>query len=104
MAVNLGGEVVLAHQVGDGGLNLGLVVLAVDTLARDNAQLLESITLAGRDRLVDLLDRLLYVQAVQVDGSRRLARIVLCITSANACSSMARTTWGLGTWPLAPPD
>jgi len=68
----------LAHHVSHGGLDLGLVVLRVDALAGNHAQLLETRPLRVGDGLVDLLDRLLDVQPVQVDRAARLCLVVLC--------------------------
>lgn len=68
----------LLHQVLDRRLDLGLVVGRVDTLAGDDAELLQARTLALGDGRLDALNRLADIQAVQVDGAVRLGLVVLC--------------------------
>lgn len=87
--VDLSGEVVpgvsttslapypLLHHLRDGRLDLRLPVGRVDALAGDDAELVETGALAVRDGLLDLLKRLLHIQAVQVDRARRLRLVVL---------------------------
>lgn len=68
----------LLHHPRHGWLDLGLVVRRVVALARDDAQVFKARALAVRNGLFDLLERLLDVEAVQVDRAIRLLLVVLC--------------------------
>lgn len=82
----------LAHQVRDSRLNLSLVVLRVQALARNDPQLGETRALSVRDRLLGPRNGLLDVQAVEVDRAVRLLAVVVC----NGVSTGAVSWWNMG--------
>lgn len=67
----------LFHQSGDRGLDSGNMRCRVDTLANNDSELRQMLTLTGAYCFLGLVDGFLHVQAMQVNCTRRIMLVLV---------------------------